>query len=424
MGRSPGFTAIAVMTLAVAIGINAGVFTIAGTVLFGGYPGVDPDNRIFYTSIGLISNPEFQDWRAQAKSFSGVAAVEDGGLRLVLQDDSGNSDTCDTTQLSTNTFQVLGQRPIIGRDFAPSDGTPGAPSVALLNYAFWERRFARDPSVIGKSFRLDDKPVTVIGVMPPGFTFPTPRVDLWIQIVPDGDRPMPFWFEFGRLAKGATRKSAQAEMDIIARRLESFYPFTNKELRPRLRSFGEQFWGVNTMALYRVIWCAVGFVFLIGCANLANLLLARAIGRCREISLRIALGAGRWRIIRRLLIESLMLSSIAAVPGWFIALVSVRIYERIESPPGLYNQYQYVLDYRVLLYLVAISIFAALLFGMAPAVRLSKRDMNNTLKDGGRGATGGMGGKRLSALLVTAEIAVTIVLLAGAGLMARSFLNI
>ena len=155
-----------------------------------------------------------------------MAGVEDGGMRLVLQDDSGNSETCDTTQLSTNAFQVLGQKPVIGRDFAPSDGVPGAPSVALLNYAFWERRFGKDPSVIGKSFRLDDKPVTVIGVMPPGFTFPTPRVDLWIQIVPDRDRPMFFWFVFGRLAKGATRKSAQAEMDTIARRLESSYPHT------------------------------------------------------------------------------------------------------------------------------------------------------------------------------------------------------
>ncbi len=178
------------------------------------------------------------------------------------------------------------------------------------------------------------------------------------------------------------------------------------------------------MALYRAIWGAVGFVLLIGCANLANLLLARAISRHREISLRIALGAGRWRIVRQLLIESLMLSSFAAVLGWFIALVGVRIYERLESPPGLYNQYHYVLDYRVLLYLVAISIFAGLLFGLVPAIRLSKLDVNSALKDGGRGATGGISGKRLSALLVAAEIAATIVLLAGAGLMARSFLRI
>lgn len=423
MRRSPGFTAVAVMTLAVAIGINAGVFTIAGTVLFGGYPQVDPDNRIFYTSVGPISNAEFEDWNAQAKSFSGMAGVQDGGMRLVLQDDSGNSETCDTTQLTTNAFQVLGQTPIIGRDFAPSDGVPGAPSVALLNYAFWERRFGKDPSVIGRSFRLADKPVTVIGVMPQGFTFPTPRVDLWIQIVPDRDRPMFFWFAFGRLANGGTRNNAQAEIDTIARRLESTYP-RRKDLRPRLLSFGEQFWGAKAMALYRAIWGAVGFVFLIGCANLANLLLARAIGRYREISLRIALGAGRWRIIRQLLIESLMLSSIAAVLGWFIALVSVRIYERIESPPGAYNQYHYVLDYRVLLYLVAVSIFAGLLFGLAPAIRLSKLDVNSALKDGGRGAAGGMSGKRLSALLITAEIAVTIVLLAGAGVMVRSFLKI
>src|SRR5580658_2826538 len=174
MGSSPGFTTVAVMTLAVAIGINTGVFTIARAVLFGGYPRVDPDNRMAYIEAPE-SNSEFQYWKARAKSFSGMAAVQDGGLRLVLQDDSGNSETCDTTQLSTNAFQVLSQRPIVGRDFAPSDGVAGAPSVALLNYAFWERRFAKDPSVIGKAFRLDDKPVTVVGVMPPGFTFPTPR---------------------------------------------------------------------------------------------------------------------------------------------------------------------------------------------------------------------------------------------------------
>ncbi len=422
MRRSPGFTAVAVMTLAVAIGINAGVFTVARTILFGGYPQLDPDNRIFYIPVGAVSSAEFEDWKAQPKSFSGIAGVNDGGMRLVLQDDSGNSEACDTTQLTTNAFQVLGRRPIIGRDFAPSDGVSGAPTVALLNYAFWKRRFGEDRSVIGKSFRLDRKPVTIIGVMPPGFTFPTPRVDVWIQSVPD--RPGFFWFAFGRLREGATRKSAQAEMDVIAHRLDLRYPRANPDFLRRLRSFGEQFWGADTMALYRAIWGAVGFVFLIGCVNLANLLLARTIDRYREISLRMALGAGRWRIVRQLLVESLMLASIAAVVGWFIALAGVRIYERIESPPGYYNQYHYVPDYRVLLYLVAISIFAGILFGLAPAVRLAKLNFNDTLKDGGRGATGGIGGKRLSALLIAAEISVTIVLLAGAGLMARSFLKI
>ena len=422
MGRSPGFTTVAVMTLAVAIGINTGVFTIGRVVLFGGYPGVDPDNRIVYIG-GPHSNPEFQYWKARAKSFSGMAAVEDGGMRLVLQDDSGNSETCDVTQLSTDAFQVLRERPIIGRDFAPSDGVPGAPSVALLNYAFWERRFGKNPSAIGKSFRLGDKPVTVVGVMPRGFTFPTPRVDFWIPIVLDSAF-QPYWFTFGRLAEGATPESAQAEMDTIGFPPDSSNPFTRKDLLPRVRSFGEQFVGDNARELYCAIWWAVGFVLLIGCVNIANLLLARAIGRYREISVRIALGSGRWRIIRQLLIESLMLASIAAVLGWCIALVSVQLYQRIESPPGYYNQYRYFLDYRVFLYLVAISIVAGLLFGLAPAVRLSTLDVNSTLKDGSRGASGGITGKRLSALLVSAEIAVTIVLLAGAGLMARSFLKL
>ncbi len=230
MGRSPGFTAVAVMTLAVAIGINTGVFTVAGTLLFGGYPQVDPDNRILYSPVGLISTAEFQDWKAQTKSFSGMAGVEDGGMRLVFQDDSGNSETCDTTQLTTNAFQVLNQRPVIGRDFVPSDGVPGAPSVALLNYAFWERRFGKDPSVIGKSFRLDDKPVTVIGVMPPGFTFPTPRVDLWIQIVPrpcpcSSGSPSAVWRK-ERLVKALRRNwiSSHAGWKALIRQTRIFIP--------------------------------------------------------------------------------------------------------------------------------------------------------------------------------------------------------
>ena len=424
LGRSPGFTATAIVTLAVAIGINAGVFTIARTVLFGGYPNVDPNDRILYTPVGPIPNAEFDDWKAQAKSFTGIAGVADGGLRLVFQDDSGTSETTDTTQLSANAFQVLGVKPVMGRDFAPSDAIPGAPSVALLSYAFWERRFGHDPSVIGKSFRLNDRPVTVIGVMPPGFTFPTPRVDLWTQVIPQAGRPSFFWFVFGRLADGATRQSAQAEMDTIARRLEVAYPRAAQGPQFRFRTFGEQFLGASTLALYRAIWWAVGLVLMIGCANLANLLLARGIGRHREISLRMALGAGRWRIVRQFLIESLMLSGAAAVLGWFVAWAGVQAYQRVASPPGFYTQYGYSLDYRVLLYLAGISILAGLLFGLAPAFRLAKLDVNSALKDGGRGATVGRSGKRLSAALVAVEIAFTIVPMAGAGLMVRSFVKV
>jgi predicted permease len=441
MHRSPGFTAVAIAILAVGLGINTAVFTIANAMLFSGYPHIDPDNRLLYLSSvkgkslqgSGPSWPDVEDWNVQAKSFNGIGAVESGGLRLLLHDDSADSEVCNGTRLSDNSFRVLGQKPILGRDFAPSDGVPGAAPVAILNYAFWERRFSKDPNVIGKSFyftgrsfEFDDKLVTVIGVMPPGFYFPHHWVDLWIPIVPtprlqQRDRRS-LYFAFGRLVKGATRKSAETEMALIGRRLESAYPGTNKDVHPQLRNFSERFAGPNAAALYGALWGAVGFVLLIACANLANLFLGRAIGRSREIFLRVALGAGRWRIIRQLLIESLMFGVPGGLLGWLIASVCARVYEQVGYRGG-YQPFDFILDSRVFFYLAAISILSVLLFGLAPAIRLSKLDVSSAIKDGAHGATGGVSGKRFSALLVTVEIAVTVVLLAGAGLMARSFLK-
>jgi putative ABC transport system permease protein len=427
--RSPGFTFIAVATLAVGIGVNAAVFTITNAVLFRGFPHADPDNRILYIGTnGGVSYPDFEDWRAQTKSFNGMAVVANGGLRLVLNDGSGAPQTCDGTQLSADSFRVLGQSPILGRDFAVSDETPGAPAVAILTYGFWQRRYAKDPSIVGRTIRLNGSPTTVIGVMPPGFDFPHHRVDVWVPLASTPNlhkrQSRVLWFAFGRRADGVTMRAAQTEMETIGRRLESAYPITNRDVHPHVMNFDEAFIGPNAAAFYGIIWGAVGFVLLIAGTNLANLLLARAIGRSREISVRIALGAGRARIIRQLLTESLALSSVAGVFGWLIAVASVRAYELFSNPPGSYNRWEYALDYRVFFYLLAISIATGLLFGLAPALRLSKLEINTTLKDGGRGATTGRGTKRLSALLVTAEMALAVVLLAGAGLMTRSFLNI
>jgi len=231
--KSPGFTAVAVATLAIGIGVNAAVFTVTNAVLFRGFPHVDPDNRILYigTNHG-VSYPDFEDWRAQAKSFRGMAVVANGGLRLILSDRSVAPETYDGTQLSANSFQVLGQKPILGRDFVSSDEAPGASAVAILNYGFWERRYAKDPSIIGKTIRLNGSPTTVIGIMAPDFDFPHHRVDLWVPLVPTPDlqkrENRVLWFAFGRMAQGVTIRSAQAEMDTIGRRLESAYPVTNQ----------------------------------------------------------------------------------------------------------------------------------------------------------------------------------------------------
>jgi putative ABC transport system permease protein len=276
--------------------------------------------------------------------------------------------------------------------------------------------------------RINGAPTTVIGVMAEGFSFPQNQ-DLWVPLAPTPDlqkrEARGLWFAFGRMAEGVTIGSARAEMETIGRRLASAYPRTNEGLLPAVQSFHEFFIGPNATTIYGLMWGAVGFVLLIACANLANLLLARGIGRSREISLRMALGAGRWRIVRQLLIESVMLSAMGGVFAWWIAKWGVRTYELTANPPSWFDHVlDYSMDYRVLGYFIATSIGTGLLFGLAPALRLSRLDFNSALKDGGRGATSGGRGKRLSAFLVAAEMALAVVLLAGAGVMIRSFLNI
>jgi putative ABC transport system permease protein len=429
--RSPGFTLTAVVTLALGIGVNATVFSVANAVLFKGLPSVQRNDRILYIGSRVdccVSYPDFEDWRAQAKSFEALGAVAD--LRIALSDSSGFPESYTVTQVSANTFQLIGQGPIIGRDFTSSDEMPGAAPVAILTYGFWERRYGRDPAIIGRTVRINDTPTTVIGVMAQGVSFPQNQ-DLWIPLVPTADlqkrKARGLWFAFGRMAEGVTIESARAEMETIGRRLANAYPRTNQGFLPVVMNFQQFYIGRNATTIYGSLWGAVGFVLLIACANLANLLLARAMGRSREVSVRIALGAGRWRIIRQLLIESVMLSAVGGVFGWWIAIWGVRAYELAANPPARSwsaHLFDYSMDYHVFAYLIGISIGTGLLFGLAPALRLSKLDVNTALKEGGRGATGGVRRKRLSSLLVIGQMALAVVLLAGAGVMIRSFMNI
>lgn len=445
--QHPGFTAVALTMLALGIGINGAVFTLTNGVLFSGFPHVDPANRIAYLSSQGVSYPDFQDWRAQARSFDGmIGLVLNGGNRTRLSDQRGALETYDATQLSANAFQVLGQKPILGRDFAASDEIPGAAPVTILSHRLWTQRYRQDPSIIGQTVQINSTPTTwgaidlvhstgttVIGVMPRDFDFPHHRVDLWLPLLQTAGLRFPdlhdranrrFWFAFGRLADGAAFPTARAEMESLGRRLEHTYPSTNRGIVPTVRNFHEFWIGPSAVALYASMWAAVAFVLLIACANLANLLLARAVGRSREIAVRSALGAGRWRIIRQLLIESVMLSVAGGLCGGLLAAWSVHTYNRLASPPNSYNRWAYVLDDRVFAYLVGISILTGLLFGLVPAGRLSRLDIISTLKEGGRGAAGGRYGKRLSALLVIGEMALAVVLLAGAGVMIRSVLTI
>jgi predicted permease len=427
LAKSPGFTAVAVSMLALGIGVNATVFTVTDAVLFKGFPLVGRNDRLMYISNGgcCISYSDFEDIRAQAKSFSGMGITH--GIAKVLSDESGFAERIEITEVSAATFKTVGTKPMMGRDFTPADEVDGAAPVAMLSYGFWERRYGKDPSILGHTVRLGGAATTVIGIMPKGFSFPQ-TVDAWIPLVQTARvrnrNSTETWFAFGRLAGGVPFESARAEIEGIIGRLETDYPITDLRQHLVVQRFHEFFVGQNATALYGSMWAAVGFVLLIACANLANLLLAKAIGRSREISVRIALGAGRWRIIRQLLIESVTLSSMGGFLGWWIAKWGVRAYAAAMANKSSWLILDYTMDGRVMGYLVTVTFATGILFGLAPALRLSKLDVNTGLKDGGRGSTSGAHGKHLSTVLVTGEMALAIVLLAGAGVMIRSFLKI
>jgi putative ABC transport system permease protein len=437
MRKSPAFTTTAVAMLAVGIGINVIVFTVTNAVLFKGFPGVRDNDRLLYITAfrsGGASYPDFEDWRAQSRSFEGMALVH--GVQLALGDRSGGfPESVYSTEVTAETFGLVGQKPILGRDFSPADEVPGATPVVMLRYSFWERRYAKDPDIVGQVVQLNGIPTTVIGVMPQGFSFPQNQ-DLWVPLVPtpqvrrrDNHNN---WFVLGRLANGVPIESARAEMTTIGKRLELAHPATNKGFPIVAYRFHEFFIGPNATLIYQAMIGAVGFVLLIACANLANLLLTRALTRSREISVRLALGAGQSRIVRQLLIESVMISSLGGLVGFWIATWGVRVFALAATGAGLSDQIagdwfdhilDYSMDYRVFAFVVVVSIGTGLLFGLAPASRLSQLDVNATLKDGGRGSTGGRG-RHLSTLLVVSEIALAVLLLAGAGVMIRSFLKI
>ena len=438
--RSPAFTLTAVLMLALGIGVNAMVFTVTSAVLFNGFPLVKDNDRIVYVTTGVgccVSYPDFLDWRAQATSFTGMEMVH--GLDRAVRDENDFLQRRTVTEVTAGTFRLAGQEPILGRDFLPSDEAPGAAPVAILRYEFWERQYGKRADVIGRTIRIDNIATTIVGVMPRGFAFPQNEV-MWIPMAPTpalmdrGDRNTG-WFAFGRLVDGATIESARAEMDAIGRRLGDAYPQTNqgRNLIPQLYNFREFFIGRNATLIYQAMLGAVSFVLLIACANLANLLLARALGRSREISVRLALGAGRWQIVRQLLVESALLSTVGGLCGWWFAQFGLRIYSLWVSGPSVSDaiistwfdgMLDYTMDYRVFVYLVIISVASGILFGLAPAARLGRLDVNGALKDATRGSTGSRRGKHLSGLLVVGEVALAVVLLAGAGVMIRSFLKI
>jgi putative ABC transport system permease protein len=431
LAKNPGFTAVAVTALALGIGVNATVFSLANAILFKNLPFANSDHVLYIVSTNAskphsnrgFSYPNYRDLRAQVKSFDAVGASTE--VSANISDHTASPEGYHGARVTANTFSVIGQKPVAGRDFEPADEQPGAPPVAILSYKVWENRYGKDLSVIGRTVRVDEEPTTIIGVMPARLDFPR-ETEVWKPLILKDEyekRENRRFTVFGHIADHADIRTANVEVSTIAQRLASAYPIENKDIGARVIDYNEYFAGNESEVriVFLAMLGAVGFVLLIACANVANLQLARAVSRMREISIRVALGAGRWRIVRQLLVESLMLSIAGGLIGWMIAIWGIRTFDNAVTtkPPSL----DFSMDLRALLYLAAITIGTGLLFGLAPALRLSKLDVNTALKDGGRGSSGGGRGKYLSGLLVVVEMALAVVLLAGAGLMMRSFMN-
>jgi len=430
--KNPGFTVVAVAALAVGIGADTAMYTIVSGSLSWDM-GLDHRDQVVIASsrpladnrgIGGSSYPDFRDFRSQVKSLAGLAAYQFTPVNF--SDRSALPERYYGVQMSANGFSVLGQKPLLGRDFIAEDEKPGAPPVLILGYHVWRDRYAQDAAIIGKTVRLDEVPRVVIGVMPPGRRFPE-ETDLWTPLVPDAAREKRDnrnLMMFGRLGEGIPLASARAELVAAARRLAEQYPDTNKEMTVDVRPIMEITGLFFMKPLFFALFGAVAFVLLIACADVANMLLARAAERSREIAIRVAIGAGKISIVRQLLLESAVLSVIGGFLGWLVALGGLRWFDSglgtLTKPVWLHLS----LDRSALFYLGAISIGTGILFGLAPALRLAKTDVNAALQDGGYGTVGSKFGLGLSNTLVACQMALCVVLLAGAGLLIRSAVNL
>jgi predicted permease len=427
------FSLVAVIALALGIGVNATVFTFVNAVLIRGLPFDNPDEIRALNSYDPVrsrdmgvSYLDFTDWRAATRTFSGLAAYT--GTTMNVSDEGRPPERFSGTFISANGFPLLGQAPVVGRGFVPDDDRPGAPPVVLLGSGVWKSRYGSDAGIVGRTIRVNDIPSAVIGVMPEGFKFPQ-NADLWqplsmmpsLQTQARNARGLEL---FGRLADGISPAEAEAELLTIGQRLARDHPDTNANVQPKVQTFNERQNGGPIRAVFLSLMGAVGFVLLIACANVANLLLSRAAERSREIAVRVSMGATRWRIVRQLLIECLVLATVAGLLGLALSTIGIRLFDAATQNVGKPYWIQFTMDGRVFAYLAAICLGTAVLFGLAPAMHVSKTDVNEVLKEGGRSGSAGMRVRRWSGALVIGELALTLALLAGAGFMMRNFVTL
>jgi putative ABC transport system permease protein len=427
--KTPGFTAVTAATLALGIGANTAIFSLIDGVLLRPLPYQDPGRLVLLWERtpqldGMsISWLNYLDWKAQNRVFAGIAARQDVSFNLT---GIADPERLEGSNVTADLFEVLGVRAARGRTFLPEEDRPGSGRVVVISDSLWERRFGRDTKILGRALTLDGNPCTVVGVMPRGFRYPARALhaDVYAPLGRKSDEMQERWnhpgiFAIARLKSGVPIERARIDLDTIARGLEQRYPNSNRSNR-----VGMDFYHALTVRSVRssllVLLGAVGFVLLIACANVANLLLARAAGRGQEIAVRAALGAGRGQIVRQLLTESVALSLFGGALGLALAWWGLHVLIAV-APEGTPRLAEVGIDLRVLGFTILLSTTAGIAFGLAPALHVSRGNLHDAFKGGGQRMSANLHRHRLRAVLVVAEVALSFVLLVGAGVTLRSF---
>jgi predicted permease len=422
LARTPGFTVAAVLALALGIGATTVIFSVVDAVLLRPLPYDRPEQLavVLHRGRNPVSPANFVDWRREAGAFRALGAADYWPVNL---GGTERPERVTGLHVTGDLLPLLGVAPQLGRLTAPDEGENGHDRVVVLGHRVWQRRFGRDPGVVGRSVRLDGEPHTVIGVMPRGFEFPpfwAKGAELWAPMPMAeraGNRTAQSLRVFGRLAPGTSLERARAEMATVTARMEKEYPGTNRNVV--VRSLDDMAVG-NVRSALLVLLGAVAFVLLIACANVAHMLLARATARHKEVALRVALGASRARVVRQLLTESVVLALAGGAAGLALAAAGIRAVVAL-GPQELPRLDTVGLDLRVLAVTLGVSLLTGVAFGLAPAVQASRSDLNVSLREGERGSTVGAGRHRLRRFLMASELALALVLLVGAGLMIRTF---